>query len=113
MEGRILEERLSTSHYYTLHPVSLISGGSASLFRFDVMSMFMRLRNQQVAFVGDFMGRTQRESLICLLMNAIPNKLSVKEMNGRKHYKDNTILSRLVPKLQWYNQVLSILMACV
>jgi hypothetical protein len=46
-------------------------------------------------------------------MNTIPNKLSIKEMNGRKIYKVNTILSCLVPRLQCYNQVLSISMAWV
>lgn len=41
-----------------------------------------KLSGLQVAFVGDSMGRTQWESLICLLMADLPDKNSVYEVNG-------------------------------
>ncbi len=66
-------------------------------FRFDAMSMLMRLRDQRVAFVGDSMGRTQWESLVCLLMNGVHDKWSVKEIHGKTITKTTPHLAVLFP----------------
>ncbi|KAL4183935.1 hypothetical protein AMTRI_Chr11g100790 [Amborella trichopoda] len=52
--------------------------------RFDVQSVLQRLRGLRIVFVGDSMGRTQWESLICLLMTGVEDKRSVYEVNGNK-----------------------------
>ncbi|CAH9099847.1 unnamed protein product [Cuscuta epithymum] len=52
--------------------------------RFDVESTLEMLRNKRVVFVGDSMGRTQWESLICLLMTGVRDKASVFEVNGNQ-----------------------------
>ncbi|KAH8956320.1 hypothetical protein BDL97_07G033600 [Sphagnum fallax] len=65
--------------------------------RFDAMSMLMRLRDQRVAFVGDSMGRTQWESLVCLLMNGVHDKWSVKEIHGKNITKTTPHLAVLFP----------------
>jgi hypothetical protein len=66
-------------------------------FRFDAMSMLLRLRDQRVAFVGDSMGRTQWESLVCLLMNGVHDKWSVKEIHGKTITKTTPHLAVLFP----------------
>lgn len=58
-------------------------GFSASRCRFDSRDMLHRLQNLRVVFVGDSMGRTQWESLICLLAEAVPDKASIYEVDGR------------------------------
>ncbi|VFQ71050.1 unnamed protein product [Cuscuta campestris] len=50
--------------------------------RFNVDGALEILRNKRVVFVGDSMGRTQWESLICLLMTGVREKTSVFEVNG-------------------------------
>ncbi|CAK9162544.1 unnamed protein product [Ilex paraguariensis] len=52
--------------------------------RFNVRSILDMFRNKRVVFVGDSMGRTQWESLICLLMSGVEDKRSVYEVNGNK-----------------------------
>jgi hypothetical protein len=39
------------------------------------------LRSKRVVFVGDSMSRTQWESLICMLMTGVEDKMSVYEVN--------------------------------
>ncbi|KAL3504351.1 hypothetical protein ACH5RR_034192 [Cinchona calisaya] len=52
--------------------------------RFDVNLMLELLRGKRVVFVGDSLGRTQWESMVCMLMTGIKDKKSVYEVNGSK-----------------------------
>lgn len=52
--------------------------------RFDARRLLEQLRGKRVVFVGDSLSRTQWESLICLLMTGVENKMSVYEINGNK-----------------------------
>ncbi|VVA33463.1 Hypothetical predicted protein [Prunus dulcis] len=52
--------------------------------RFDVRAVLETLRGKRIVFVGDSLGRTQWESLICLLMTGVEDKTSVYEVNGNK-----------------------------
>ncbi|XP_008237680.1 PREDICTED: protein trichome berefringence-like 7 [Prunus mume] len=52
--------------------------------RFDVRAVLETLRGKRIVFVGDSLGRTQWESLICLLMTGVEDKKSVYEVNGNK-----------------------------
>ncbi|CAN6475721.1 unnamed protein product [Victoria cruziana] len=52
--------------------------------RFDVHEILQTLRGLRIVFVGDSMGRTQWESLICLLMTGVSDKKSVYEINGNE-----------------------------
>ncbi|MFS8030409.1 putative PC-Esterase [Helianthus anomalus] len=64
--------------------------------RFNAGEVLEKLRGKQVVFVGDSLSRTQWESMICLLMNCVEDKMSVYEVN------ENTIIFLvqigLVPK---------------
>lgn len=51
--------------------------------RFNARDMLTRLKNKRLAFVGDSMGRTQWESLVCLLMAGAADKTLIKETGGR------------------------------
>ena len=44
--------------------------------------MLNRIQNHRVVFVGDSIGRNQWESLICMLPEAVPDKLQIYEVNG-------------------------------
>ncbi|XP_076887031.1 protein trichome berefringence-like 7 [Bidens hawaiensis] len=57
---------------------------NCDVFRFSVGGILERLRGKRVVFVGDSLGRTQWESMICLLMNGVEDKASVYEVNGNK-----------------------------
>ncbi|BBN06401.1 hypothetical protein MPTK1_3g20830 [Marchantia polymorpha subsp. ruderalis] len=50
--------------------------------RFDASDMLNRLNGSRVVFVGDSMGRTQWESLSCLLLQAVADQSSVKLIGG-------------------------------
>ncbi|XP_059453988.1 protein trichome berefringence-like 7 [Corylus avellana] len=52
--------------------------------RFSAGAILEKLRGKRVVFVGDSLGRTQWESLICLLMTGVEDKRSVYEVNGHK-----------------------------
>jgi hypothetical protein len=52
--------------------------------RFSAGAILEKLRGKRVVFVGDSLGRTQWESLICLLMTGVENKKSVYEVNGHE-----------------------------
>uniref|UniRef100_A0ACD5UBV9 Uncharacterized protein n=1 Tax=Avena sativa TaxID=4498 RepID=A0ACD5UBV9_AVESA len=51
--------------------------------RFDAKSMLERLRNKGVVFAGDSIGRSQWESLLCMLSTGVSDKSSIYEINGR------------------------------
>ncbi|KAG0592569.1 hypothetical protein M758_1G256600 [Ceratodon purpureus] len=51
--------------------------------RFNARDMLTRLKDKRLAFIGDSMGRTQWESLVCLLMAGVPDKSLIKETGGR------------------------------
>lgn len=55
--------------------------------------MLNRIRNRRVVFVGDSIGRNQWESLICMLAEAVPNKLQIYEVNGSPISKHKGYLS--------------------
>lgn len=61
-----------------------------SIPRFDAEDMLARLNGLRVVIVGDSMGRTQWESLNCLLLQGVPRKASVVLVRGpitkRKSY---------------------------
>jgi hypothetical protein len=59
--------------------------------------MLTRLKNQRVAFIGDSMGRTQWESLVCLLMNGAEDKSLVKEIHGKPITKTTPYLAVWFP----------------
>ena len=44
--------------------------------------MLNRIQNHRVVFVGDSIGRNQWESLICMLGEAVLDKLQIYEVNG-------------------------------
>ncbi|XP_024520544.1 protein trichome berefringence-like 7 [Selaginella moellendorffii] len=50
---------------------------------FNAARMLQLLRGRRIAFVGDSMGRTQWESLVCMLLTAVADKSSVWEVNNR------------------------------
>lgn len=52
--------------------------------RFNANVILEKLRGKRVVFVGDSLGRTQWESMICLLMTGVEDKRSVYEVNGSK-----------------------------
>lgn len=52
--------------------------------RFNVHSVLEHLRGKRVVFVGDSLGRTQWESMICMLMTGVEDKKNVYEVNGNK-----------------------------
>lgn len=45
---------------------------NCDLPRFDGLNFLMRMRGKQVMFVGDSLGRDQWESLICMILAAVP-----------------------------------------
>ncbi|GLJ06387.1 hypothetical protein SUGI_0037870 [Cryptomeria japonica] len=51
-----------------------------SLPVFNASKTLSKLENMRVAFVGDSMGRTQWESLVCMLMEGVTDKQSVKKL---------------------------------
>ncbi|KAL2632809.1 hypothetical protein R1flu_004288 [Riccia fluitans] len=53
-----------------------------ALPRFDALDMLNRLNGSRVVFVGDSMGRTQWESLCCILLQAVADKSSAKLIHG-------------------------------
>ncbi|CAM6092904.1 unnamed protein product [Calypogeia fissa] len=53
-----------------------------TLPRFDAKDILARLDGLRVVFVGDSMGRTQWESLNCLLLQGVSNKASVTFVHG-------------------------------
>ncbi|KAI4345103.1 hypothetical protein L6164_012264 [Bauhinia variegata] len=57
---------------------------SCDIPRFDVHKVLNMLRSKRIVFVGDSMGRTQWESLICMLMAGVEDKNSVYEVNQNK-----------------------------
>ncbi|EPS65710.1 hypothetical protein M569_09066, partial [Genlisea aurea] len=57
---------------------------SCEIPRFDAVATLERLRGKRVVFVGDSLGRTQWESMICMLMGAVADKSSVYEVNGNQ-----------------------------
>lgn len=61
--------------------------------RFSAGAILEKLRGKRVVFVGDSLGRTQWESLICLLMTGVEDKRSVYEVNGHEITKQITFLS--------------------
>ncbi|WJX53695.1 Protein trichome berefringence-like 7 [Trifolium repens] len=54
---------------------------SCDIPMFDVGAVLEMLRSKRVVFVGDSMSRTQWESLICMLMTGVEDKMSVYEVN--------------------------------
>lgn len=52
--------------------------------RFDVRAVLELLRGKRVVFVGDSLGRTQWESMVCMLMSGIEDKNSAYEINGNE-----------------------------
>lgn len=64
-----------------------------NLPRFNASDMLNRIRNRRVVFVGDSIGRNQWESLICMLAEAVPNKLQIYEVNGSPISKHKGFLS--------------------
>ncbi|KAJ7549496.1 hypothetical protein O6H91_07G056200 [Diphasiastrum complanatum] len=58
-----------------------------NLPRFNSKDMLTRMQNMRITFVGDSMGRTQWQSLICMLLEGIPEKKSVYEINGNQILK--------------------------
>ena len=61
--------------------------------RFNASNMLNRIRNHRVFFVGDSNGRNQWESLICMLAEAVPDKLQIYEVNGSPISKHKGFLS--------------------
>ena len=61
--------------------------------RFNATNMLNRIRNRRVVFVGDSIGRNQWESLICMLEDAVPDKLQIYEVNGSPISKHKGFLS--------------------
>ncbi|XP_047340651.1 protein trichome berefringence-like 7 isoform X2 [Impatiens glandulifera] len=61
--------------------------------KLNVLSVLEKLRGKRVVFVGDSLGRTQWESMICMLMEGIEDKRSVYEVNGNKITKQIRHLS--------------------
>ncbi|KAK1267015.1 hypothetical protein QJS04_geneDACA009027 [Acorus gramineus] len=49
---------------------------------FEARAVLERLRGKRVTFVGDSMGRTQWESLVCMLMAGVEDKSTVREIYG-------------------------------
>eukprot|EP01018_Ginkgo_biloba_P029153 Gb_23719 [translate_table: standard] len=64
-----------------------------NLPRFNASNMLNRILNRRVVFVGDSIGRNQWESLICMLAEAVPNKLKIYEVNGSPITKHKGFLS--------------------
>lgn len=64
-----------------------------NLPRFNATDMLNRIRNRRVVFVGDSIGRNQWESLICMLAEAVPDKLQIYEVNGSPISKHKGYLS--------------------
>lgn len=54
--------------------------------------MLEKLRNKRVVFVGDSVGRTQWESLLCMLASAVSDKSSIYEVNGNPITKRQAFL---------------------
>ncbi|KAJ8762931.1 hypothetical protein K2173_023060 [Erythroxylum novogranatense] len=52
--------------------------------KFDVHQVLEKLRGKRIVFVGDSLGRSQWESLICMLMTGVEDKKSVYEVNRNK-----------------------------
>lgn len=52
--------------------------------KFDVHEVLEMLRGKRVVFVGDSLGRTQWESMICLLMTGVEDKTSVSQVIGNR-----------------------------
>ena len=44
--------------------------------------MLEKLRKRRLVFVGDSIGRNQRESLLCMLATSVPDNSSIYEVNG-------------------------------
>ncbi|KAM7518730.1 hypothetical protein LguiB_017692 [Lonicera macranthoides] len=57
---------------------------NCDILRFNVDAILENLRGKRVVFVGDSLGRTQWESMICLLITGVVDKRSVYEVNGNK-----------------------------
>ncbi|KAL8132891.1 protein trichome berefringence-like 7 [Apium graveolens] len=57
---------------------------NCDILKFNVHVVLEMLRGKRVVFVGDSLGRTQWESMICLLMTGVEDKSSVYEINGKK-----------------------------
>ncbi|KAL8143141.1 hypothetical protein V2J09_016173 [Rumex salicifolius] len=55
---------------------------NCNLPRFDSKMMLEKLRNKRVVFVGDSVGRTQWESLLCMLSSVVSDKSLIYEVNG-------------------------------
>ena len=61
--------------------------------RFNASNMLNRIRNRRVVFVCDSIGRNQWESLICMLVEVVLDKLQIYEVNGSPISKNRGFLS--------------------
>ncbi|XP_051139438.1 protein trichome berefringence-like 7 isoform X2 [Andrographis paniculata] len=68
--------------------------------RFDVLAVLEFLRGKRVVFVGDSLGRTQWESMVCMLMSGVKDKNSVYEVNGNAITKQ---IRHLVVRFSGFN----------
>ncbi|KAJ0027390.1 hypothetical protein Pint_36102 [Pistacia integerrima] len=68
--------------------------------RFNASDLLEHSRNGRIVFAGDSIGRNQWESFVCMLAQAVPNKSTIYEENGKPITKHKGFLSM---RFQEYN----------
>ncbi|XP_044507536.1 protein trichome birefringence-like 8 [Mangifera indica] len=61
--------------------------------RFNAGDLLERIRNGRIVFAGDSIGRNQWQSFVCMLAQAVPNKSTIYEENGKPITKHKGFLS--------------------